>query len=117
MTVGEAWPDCGITVTWKFAPASAELLTAPVLLPFWFELTVTSVRRPITAEGLTTNTLPLPLEVLIPAMALPMHGWLVVLHVLVPSGLSVQLYSHCIPPLMLPLESITHAVTLPGVVP
>jgi hypothetical protein len=36
--------------------------------------TVTSVRRPITAEGLTTNTLPLPLLVLIPAERLPAHA-------------------------------------------
>jgi len=30
-----------------------------------FELTVTSVRRPMTAEGLTTNTLPFPVDVFI----------------------------------------------------
>jgi hypothetical protein len=34
---------------------------------------VTSVSRPITADTLATNTLPLPLLVFIPAKTLPMH--------------------------------------------
>src|SRR5215469_764684 len=80
-----------VTDTVKSTPASAELLTPPVVAPFWFELTVTSVSRPTTAEGLTTKTLPLPLLVLIPATALPMHSPLAVVHELVPSELRVQL--------------------------
>jgi hypothetical protein len=55
-----------VTVTRKSIPASAELFT---LLPDCLELTVTSVRRPITAEGRMSNTLPLPLLVFIPAEA------------------------------------------------
>jgi hypothetical protein len=34
---------------------------------------LTSVKRPITADGLTRNTLPLPLLVFIPALKLPVH--------------------------------------------
>jgi hypothetical protein len=54
-----AGADC--TVTLKSTPANAELVA---VVPC-FELTVTSVRSPITADGLTTNTLPVPLLVLI----------------------------------------------------
>ena len=69
---GAAWPLSGVTVTLKSTPASAELLEMPVEL--WFlELIVTSVRRPMTAEGRITNTLPLPLLVFRPAFALPMQ--------------------------------------------
>src|SRR6266852_6710546 len=73
MTLGWGWPDSGLTVTAKSTPASAELVPMSMLL---FFPTVTSVRRPITAEGLTTNTLPLPLFVFIPACRPPMHAWL-----------------------------------------
>jgi hypothetical protein len=55
-------------VTEKSTPANAELLAVVC-----FELTVTSVRRPITADGLTTNTLPFPLFVFIATLVLPMH--------------------------------------------
>src|SRR5215472_17563037 len=78
-----------VTLTVKSTPASAELLTPPTVLPFCCEFTVTSVRRPTTAEGLTTNTLPLPLLVLIPATALPMHSPLWGVHELVPAGFRV----------------------------
>jgi hypothetical protein len=55
-------------LTEKSTPAKAEL-DAVVC----FELTVTSVSRPITAEGRTKNTLPFPLLVLIATSVLPMH--------------------------------------------
>jgi hypothetical protein len=55
-------------LTEKSTPAKAELLAVVC-----FELMVTSVSRPMTAEGLTTKTLPFPLFVLIATLALPMH--------------------------------------------
>ena len=67
-----SWFPCGETDTWKSIPASAELLVEPLVV-ICLELTVTSVSSPITAEGLMTNTLPLPLLVLIPAFALPIQ--------------------------------------------
>src|SRR5215510_11445762 len=48
----------GLTATLKSTPASAELVPMdPALLL----LRLTSVRRPITADGRMTNTLPFPL--------------------------------------------------------
>lgn len=55
-------------LTEKSTPAKAELLAVVC-----FELMVTSVSRPMTAEGLTTKTLPFPLFVLIATLVLPMH--------------------------------------------
>src|SRR5207244_1890177 len=54
------WPLNGVTVTWKSTPACEEVEAEAC-----FELMVAFVRRPTTADGLTTNTLPLPLDVLI----------------------------------------------------
>ena len=113
--MGACWPLCGATVTLKSTPASAELLTEPVAELTCFELTVTSVRRPTTAEGLTTNTLPLPLDVLIPAIAFPMQVPVCPVHVLLPPASIVQSTWHCTPPVMLPLLSSTHAVVPPPV--
>jgi hypothetical protein len=78
-----------VTLTLKFTPANAELLATNC-----FELSETSVRRPITAEGLTTKTLPLPLFVFIATTALPAHWPDAGVHEVVPSGLSVQLCWH-----------------------
>jgi hypothetical protein len=55
-------------LTEKSTPANEELLAVVC-----FELMVASVSRPMTAEGLTTNTLPLPLFVFIATLVLPMH--------------------------------------------
>src|SRR5215813_1387371 len=134
---GAAWPLSGLTLTRKSTPASAEPLEMPLLL--WFlELMVTSVKRPMTAEGLMTNTLPLPLLVLIPALALPMQspcdagswqvpvpvppvGLLQVAPELLPKSLkqsasvvhekatpAVEDTEHCCPPVMEPLLISTH---------
>src|SRR5260370_2972121 len=110
MTVGLGWPLCGTAVTVKSGPDRAELLTAPVVAPFWFELRLTSVRRPMTAEGLTTNTLPAPLDVLIPATACPPHVPEAGVHVLLPEESIVQFIWHTSPPEMLPFLSIVHEV-------
>src|SRR5216684_133379 len=61
-------PLGSVAFTSKSTPAYAELV--PTLMVEFF-CTVTSVRRPITAEGSTTNTFPLPLLVLIPALRVP----------------------------------------------
>ena len=61
-------------VTEKSTPANAELVAGWVC----FELAVTSVRSPMTAEGLTTNTFPVPLEVFIVTLVLPMQVLVVV---------------------------------------
>ena len=117
MTVGTGWPLLGRTDTAKSTPASAELV--PVLLVLFFD-TVTSVKRPTTAEGLITNTLPLPLLVFIPVVTLPMQ----VQGVLglpfastppqtpVPVGEKAILLAHCCPPVMVPVLLLfsTHAV-------
>src|SRR5215510_4201575 len=66
--VNAAPPFGSVTFTSKSTPASAELV--PTLMVA-FLCTVTSVRRPITAEGRMTNTFPAPLFVLIPAERLP----------------------------------------------
>src|SRR5437667_11034519 len=110
MTVGSDWPLSGATVTLKSTPASAELLTEPVVEPSCFELTVTSVRRPTTAEGLTTNTLPLPLDVLIPAFAFPMQGAVCLVHVGVLLGLRVQFTSLCIRPVLMTLYTMSYTL-------
>jgi len=60
-----------VQLTCISTPARAELLTEPLTGLICLELTVTSVSRPTTAEGLTTNTLSLPLLVLIVTLALP----------------------------------------------
>src|SRR5215831_506200 len=54
--------------TEKSTPAIAELVPTEIVA---FFCRLTSVRRPITAEGLTTNTLPLPLFVLMALLRLP----------------------------------------------
>jgi hypothetical protein len=68
VTLGAAAPGGGVTFTSKSTPAYAELVPISMLV---FFCRLTSVRRPITAEGLTTNTLPLPLLVFIPALRVP----------------------------------------------
>ena len=55
-------------VTAKSTPANAELVAVVC-----FELMVTSVNKPMTAEGLTSNTLPLPLFVFIATSVWPTH--------------------------------------------
>src|SRR5437660_561576 len=55
-------------VTAKSTPANAELVAVVC-----FELMVTSVNKPMTAEGLTSNTLPLPLLVFIATSVWPTH--------------------------------------------
>src|SRR5260370_13893440 len=104
MTVGVPGP---VTDTEKFTPASAELLWMSC-----FEFRVTSVRRPMTAEGLITNTLPLPLDVLMPATALPMHWPVCAVQLLVPSGFNVHCWTHDNPPVIVPLLSMVHAIGL-----
>src|SRR6266853_4023031 len=104
-------PFAPVTVTLKSTPASAELLTAPVLLPDCFELTVTSVSRPITAEGLTTKMLPAPLDVLIPATACPLQVPLAGVQLLLPRASIVQLSWHCSPFEIVPLLSIEQATS------
>src|SRR5437879_849332 len=104
-------PFAPVTVTLKSTPASAELLTAPVPLPDCFEFTETSVRRPITAEGLTTKMLPAPLDVLIPATACPLQVPLAAVQVLLPEESIVQLSWHCSVPDMTPFWSIEQATS------
>lgn len=74
--VGLAPPPTGVTATDTSTPASAELDPMNVLVPAALCLPpmVASVRRPITAEGLMTNTFPLPPDVFIPAEKPPMHA-------------------------------------------
>src|SRR5215831_19831931 len=94
----------GLTSTLKSTPASAELVPMDVVL---FLTRLTSVRRPITADGRMTNTLPLPLLVLMPTPNPPTHKllpWPAPVHATVPSGWRVQLFSQICPPVMLPLE-------------
>src|SRR5262249_22619330 len=68
VTHGAGAPDGGVTCTSKSTPAKAELVPTLMVLLF---CTVTFVSRPITAEGLMTNTLPLPLLVFMPALMVP----------------------------------------------
>src|SRR5262245_34294943 len=70
MTLAWGWLDSDLTSTLKSTPASAELV--PMLTVLFFP-TETSVRSPITAEGLIRKTLPLPLLVFIPALRKPAH--------------------------------------------
>src|SRR5262245_46384698 len=96
-----------VTSTLKSTPASAEAELIPVVELKFLLLRVTSVRRPITADGRMTNTLPAPLLVLMPAFRLPMHKPLPVspVHVIAPVVVSrVQLLSQGCPPVMLPLD-------------
>src|SRR5215470_4768014 len=107
------WAGLGLTSTLKSTPASAELEPMEVAL---FLARLTSVRRPITADGRMTNTLPVPLLVLMPAARLPTHRplpWPSPVHVTVPSAWRVQLFSQICPPLMLPLVSRTQWVVPP----
>src|SRR5262245_6715390 len=103
----------GLTSTLKSTPASA----APVPMEMVLFLTrLTSVRRPTTADGRMTNTLPLPLLVLMPAAKPPTHKPLPgpsPTHEIEPSGLSVQFRSQICPPVMLPLEFRTQWVVPP----
>src|SRR4029077_11698375 len=71
ITTGAAWPLSGVAVTLNSTPACEELET---VVPACFELIVTSVRRPTTAEGVTTNTLPLPLDVFIVVLTVVTAG-------------------------------------------
>jgi len=113
--VGFGWPLFGRTDTAKSTPASAELV--PVVLVLFFD-TVTSVKRPTTAEGLITNTFPLPLLVFIPVVTLPMQlqGGLGLPFLSTPPQFPVppktRLLAHCCPPVMVPVLLLfsTHAV-------
>src|SRR5215472_8669559 len=108
------WAGAGLTVMLKSTPASAELL--PAEAEVFLELRLTSVRRPITADGRMTNTLPLPLLVLMPTPNPPTHKllpWPAPVHATVPSGWRVQLFSQICPPVMLPLEFRTQCVVPP----
>src|SRR5215510_3418428 len=103
----------GFTSTLKSTPASAELVPMD---PVLFLVRLTSVRRPITADGRMTNTLPLPLLVLMPAARLPTHKplpWPSPEHATVPSGWRVQLLSQICPPVMPPLDCRTQWVVPP----
>src|SRR5262249_1759097 len=108
------WAGAGLTVTLKSTPASAELV--PAEEEVFLELRLTSVRRPITADGRMTNTLPLPLLVLMPTPNPPTHKplpWPSPVHWTVPSGWRVQFSWQICPPVMLPLASITQWVVPP----
>src|SRR5262252_2417638 len=99
------WAGAGLTATLKSTPASAELVPAEAVM--FLLLRLTSVRRPTTADGRMTNTLPLPLLVLIPAAMLPTHKSLPLPfpeHTTLPVESRVQLFSQICPPVMLPLE-------------
>ena len=90
----------GLTSTLKFTPASAELVPVKGVV---LVVRLTSVRRPITADGRMTNTLPLPLLVLMPTLNPPTHKslpWPV--HATVPSGWRAQLLSQSCPPMIWP---------------
>src|SRR5215467_2573822 len=103
----------GLTSTLKSTPASAELVPMSATL---FLARLTSVRRPTTADGRMTNTLPLPLLVLMPAAKPPAHKLLPLpspRHAIVPSGLRVQFCWQICPPVMLPLEFRTQWVEPP----
>src|SRR6516164_7599348 len=105
------WAGAGLTATLKSTPASAEL--EPVKGVVLVER-LTSVRRPITADGRMTNTLPLPLFVLMPAARLPTHKpfpWPE--HVTVPSGWRAQLLSQICPPVIWPPDCRTQWVVPP----
>jgi hypothetical protein len=62
------FPFGSVTPTEKSTPASAELVPTSSVA---FFCRLTSVRRPMTAEGSMTNTLPAPLLVLIAALNVP----------------------------------------------
>src|SRR5437773_11763451 len=64
------WAGAGLTSTLKSTPASAELVPTEARLVL---VRLTSVRRPITADGRMTNTLPAPLLVLMPTLNPPTH--------------------------------------------
>jgi len=68
VTQGVGWPPIPLAVTEKSTPAYAELVPTSIVL---FFCRLTSVRRPTTAEGLTTNTLPKPLLVFMAAPRVP----------------------------------------------
>src|SRR5262245_55283242 len=67
---GWCWPLMPVATTLKSTPANAQLVPPGSVACF---CSLTSVRRPITAEGRTTNTLPLPLFVFIALLRLPTH--------------------------------------------
>src|SRR5947209_11984572 len=95
----------GLTSTLKFTPARAELVPVKGVV---LVVRLTSVRRPITADGRMTNTLPLPLLVLMPTLNPPTHKslpWPV--HATVPSGWRAQLLSQSCPPMIWPPDCRT----------
>src|SRR5437879_12881825 len=106
----------GLIETLKSTPASAELVPMSVVLLF---CRLTSVRRPTTAEGRKTNTLPLPLFVLIPTENPPTHKPLPLPspeQAIVPSGWTVQFCWQICPPVIEPFEFRTQWV-LPPLLP
>src|SRR5215469_8437220 len=92
---GWCWPFMPVATTLKSTPANAELVPTESVA---FFCRLTSVRRPITAEGRTTNTLPLPLFVFIALLRLPTH----------PPVHTPAL--HVVPPVIVPLEFNTQCV-------
>src|SRR5215467_13624105 len=107
------WAGAGLTSTLKSTPASAELVPTEVVLVL---ARLTSVRRPITADGRMTNTLPLPLLVLMPTLNPPTHRslpWPLPVHATVPSGWRVQFSWQICPPVMLPPAFRTQWVVPP----
>src|SRR5215468_4563104 len=108
------WAGLGLTSMLKSTPASAEPM--PAVAVVFLELRLTSVRRPITADGRMTNTLPLPLLVLMPTPNPPTHKllpWPSPVHTTEPSGWSVQVSWQVCPPVMLPLDCRTQCVVPP----
>src|SRR5579864_7799922 len=101
----------------KSTPASAELVPTLTVLLF---CRLTSVKRPTTAEGRMSNTLPAPLLVLIPTANPPAHKllpWPSPVHVITPVlGSAVQFSWQVCPPVIEPLEFRTQWV-LPPLLP
>src|ERR1043166_6452671 len=104
------WAGAGLTSTLKSTPASAELVPTEARLVL---VRLTSVRRPITADGRMTNTLPAPLLVLMPTLNPPTHVPSTPVHATVPSGWRVQLFWQISPPWMLPPDCRTQWVAPP----
>src|SRR5215468_1607972 len=100
---GSGAPDGGVTWTSRSTPAKAELVPTLMVLLF---CTVTFVSRPITAEGLMTNTLPLPLLVFMPALMVPPQTPEAGIGTHVPLEQSVPA-EHVAPPVIAPVPEFT----------
>src|SRR2546428_10994950 len=108
------WAGAGLTSTLKSTPASAELVPTEARLVL---VRLTSVRRPITADGRMTNTLPAPLLVLMPALNPPAHKrlpWPSPAQLTVPVvGSRGQFSSQICPPVIVPPAFRTQWVAPP----